>query len=303
MKFNRRWLPLNALRAFEATSQHLSFTLAAEQLGVTQSAVSRQVKSLEELLGIKLIERLPRELVLTSEGEMLVKKVTQGFDIFERTLRDIVEEGNRNIIHTSIATSFAHCRAPNLISGFTEQFPHIDLEIDATSNLVEIENSDYDLAIVFSKPRVTNQVMDLLWTEELTPLCSPQLLKEKGQQSIEEFIHNNVLLHVKTEDGRYHAWETWARHSGLNSIDTHSGLTFDASILAANYAIEGRGILIADKRLYQDDIDKGNLCMPSDQVCDSGFGYYLAMRQEDMASEDLQLFRNWVIDRCKLAND
>lgn len=294
MKFNRRWLPLNALRAFEATAKNLSFTIAAEQLGVTQSAMSRQVSRLEELLGIKLIERKPRELLLTEQGLKLQLAISDSFDLVERTLREIVEEDNRETLRISIANSFAHCAGPKLISGFMQQYPWIQLEIDSQGDLTDLNNTDYDMAIIFSKPKVTNLVMDLLWMEQLSPLCAPGLAPEP-EQSFKEFLQGKTLLHVKTDGGRYYAWDTWAKCTGLEAIDTHQGLTLDSSMLAVRYATEGQGVVVADRRLYQQEIEQQKLCVPTEQSCDSGYGYFMMLRQDDLSNERLQLFRNWVI--------
>ena len=297
MKFNRRWLPLNALRAFEATSKNLSFTAAAEQLGVTQSAVSRQVQRLEELVGIKLIERKRREISLTDQGQTLLARVSDSFDALERTLKEIVEEDNRETLRISIATSFAHCIGPHMVAGFAKQYPWIQLDIDSQGDLTGLNNTDYDIAIIFSKPMVTSHVMDLLWMEELTPLCAPKLLdKSEIPPDLKTFIGDETLLHVKTEPGRYYSWETWAKSAGYDALDTHRGLTFDTSILAVRYAVEGRGVVMADKQLYRSEIEAGHLCAPFEHQCENGFGYYMIFRQDDLTNERLQLFRNWVID-------
>lgn len=296
MKFNRRWLPLNALRAFEATSKNLSFTTAAEQLGVTQSAVSRQVQRLEALVGIKLIERKRREIRLTDQGQTLLARVSDSFDALERTLKEIVEEDNREVLRISIATSFAHCIGPHMVAGFARQYPWIQLDIDSQGDLSDLNNTDYDIAIIFSKPKVTSHVMDLLWMEELTPLCAPQLVDNAETPDFNAFIRNQMLLHVKTEPGRYYAWETWAKSAGFDPLDTHRGLTFDASILAVRYAVEGQGVVMADKQLYRREIEEGRLCAPFAQQCENGFGYYMIFRQDDLTNERLQLFRNWVIE-------
>lgn len=295
MKFNRRWLPLNALRAFEATAKHFSFTLAADELGVTQSAVSRQVGRLEDLLGVKLIERKPREISLTSQGKTLVQRITESFDAVERTLREVVEEDNRETLRMSIATSFAHCVGPQMVAGFVKQYPWIELEIDSQGDLGDLNNTDYDIAIIFSKPKITSQVMDLLWMEQLTPLCAPDLVPDPVVD-FKAFMKDKTFLHVKVDNGRYYAWETWAKAAGMDVLNTHHGIALDASMLAVRYAVEGQGVVMADKRLFCQEIEDGRLCAPIDVDCESGYGYYMIFRQDDLTNERLQLFRNWVIE-------
>ncbi|MEO0369449.1 MAG: LysR family transcriptional regulator [Pseudomonadota bacterium] len=299
IKFNRRWLPLNALRAFEATGTSLSFTVAAEKLGVTQSAVSRQVKRLEDLVGVELIERNPTNIRLTEAGKSLLYSVTDSYNLLERSLQSLLREGVRETVKLSIAPSFALYNGPALFAEFAEAFPWVNLEVDSRDIGHEFDEYPFDVAIVFSKPQITNNSMDLLWMESVAPLCSPTLLEsQKSGDDFDQvaFLDENPLLHVKTQAGQYHAWETWARSAGFDTLDTHTGLTFDKSSLAVRCAQQGQGLVVADHRLFQTEIDEGRLCMPFSHTCASGFGYYLVIKQDDLGNEGLHFIRNWIVE-------
>ena len=298
MSRDRNWLPLNALRAFEAVAQHLNFTKGAEALGVTQSAVSRQIQRLESLLNVTLFDRKAGgEIQLTDLGKELFEHTHRAMSILERSLRDVVEEDQREVLHVSIATSFAHCMVPEILAPFSKRNAWLKLDVDSSGEFLDIENTDYDLVICYTRPKITSYVMDLLWQEWITPVCSADLLGRKGSASIEEFLSSNTLIHTKTSMGKYYAWETWARSYQLDPALTHNGLTFDSSILAIKYALEGDGLAMVDKRLYDREINSGRLCAIADHSVESGFGYYLTMRNEDLDNERLQLFRSWIIEQ------
>lgn len=285
------------MRAFEATARTLSFTKAAKDLGVGQSAISRQVRRLEDLLGATLIHRRGREIRLSEPGSKLLARLSTGFDLIARTLQEIVEQQRHQTIRISIATSFAHCLGPGLVAGFLREHPSVHIDIDSRGAIESLENSDYDMVIVYARPHVSVHVMDLLWQERLTPLCRPDLVPEDGPIDVSGFLKGQTLLHTRTEAGRYHAWESWAKAADVDPMATHRGLSFDTSMLAVRYALQHEGIAMADRRLYEAEIKAGGLCAPIDRECRSEFGYYLVMRQEDLANEILREFRTWIVTR------
>ena len=304
MKFNRAWIPLNGLRAFESTARHLSFTKAAEELSVTQSAVSRQVQRLEELLGVKLLQRKNREIIMTPQGERLFSTASDSFDLLVRAMRDVVENDRQELLRICMAPSFAHTIGPKLVTGFASTYPTVRLEVDSRWSSSGIDTSDYDLCIVYSKPKITEHVMDLLWDEKVTPLCAPQLVEGVDVSDVEGFLRGNRLLHVRAEAGQFHTWETWARQFDMPLALVSRGVTFDTSILGVRCALEGGGVVMTDKRLYENEIQRGELVAPLQQQCHSGFGYHLLLRRDDLNNERIQQFRNWIVDQFKaVSND
>ncbi len=177
---DRKWLPLNALRAFEAAGQHLSFTAAANSLTVAQSAVSRHVIVLENFLGVALFERRPQQLVLTEAGKHILPVVTKSFDRIDQALGEVIKEKGRpkRVLKVALPTSFAYRLAVPILRDFRAEHPGIALEIVSKPTTGPEMDGDIDIAIVYTEPRVTDAIHDLLWMVRSTILCSPQLLEK-----------------------------------------------------------------------------------------------------------------------------
>jgi DNA-binding transcriptional LysR family regulator len=162
---DRKWLPLNALRAFEAAGQHLSFTAAANSLTVAQSAVSRHVIVLENFLGVALFERRPQQLALTEAGRHILPVVSKSFDRIDQALGEVIKEKGRpkRLLKVALPTSFAHRLAIPLLRDFRAENSGISLEIVSNPTAGPEVDGDIDIAVVYSEPRVTDAIHDLLW--------------------------------------------------------------------------------------------------------------------------------------------
>jgi len=196
---DRKWLPLNALRAFEAAGQHLSFTAAANSLTVAQSAVSRHVIVLENFLGVALFERRPQQLVLTEAGRHILPVVSKSFDRIDQALGEVIKEKGRpkRVLKVALPTSFAHRLAIPILRDFRSENAGISLEIVSKPTTGPDVDGDIDIAIVYSEPRVTDAIHDLLWMVRSTLLCSPKLLEGVDASDPARFIAANDLLHLK----------------------------------------------------------------------------------------------------------
>ena len=292
---DRRWLPLNALRAFEAVGQHLSFTAAANSLTVAQSAVSRHVIVLENFLGVPLFERRPGQLALTEAGRHILPAVSKSFDRIDQALGEVIKEKGRpkRDLRVALPTGFAHRLAVPMLRDFRAAHPGVTLEIVTASN-----DEDVDIAIVYSQPRVSEAVHDLLWTARSTILCSPSLMEGLESGDPAELIATRDLLHVASEDKpKYHLWRAFVHSIGRADLPVDRGVVFDQAPLAVQYAIAGQGVALADPLLFEDELTAGRLVRPFDLWLDEGFGYYLSTRPEDLSSEAVDLFRTWLIAR------
>lgn len=295
---DRKWLPLNALRAFEAAGKHLSFTAAANSLTVAQSAVSRHVIVLENFLGVPLFERRPQQLVLTEAGQHLLPVVTKSFDRIDQALSDIIKEGRspRRALKVSLPATFAHQLAVPILKDFRVEHPAITLDIE--SDMGHGADTEADVAVVYSEPAVTDTVLDLLWMERLTILCHPDVAKKADKQNPAALIEDNVLLHMKLENrSRHYQWDLFARGIGRPDFDVDRGLVFDTSRLVVQYALSGEGLALVDPLLFKNEIDSGSLVQPFDIQVDGGYGYYLSTHPEDLNDEAVALFRTWIIKR------
>ena len=294
---NRRWLPLNALRAFDAVGLRLSFTAGAEALNVSQSAVSRHIISLEELIGRKLFDRSGARLALTPEGEALLPVVTASFDRIEARMNSIcrADSSSRPIrIHVS-PSLLQHVVLP-MIRDFHAE--HADIKIDfSSSHVTGLPSNIIDMAIVFDRPHVDDRVTDLLWMVRVAPACSPQAAPQHKGKSLEAFLAENNLLHV-TLDGepRGLLWSLYARQMGI-TLDADRGTAFDTLSLAATYAMSADGIVLVDIDMFADELADGRLVTPYDAIVEDGFGYYLKLRSEDLSDPAISLFRSWLINR------
>ena len=296
---DRRWLPLNALRAFEGVAKHSSFTAAANALLISQSALSRHVIALEKLIGTQLFERKPHALVLTKAGQHLLPAVMKSFDRLEYALDDIRNDGSAALrtLRVQMPPSFAVHLAVPILRDFRRAAP--DVEIDLVSYYgVGPPPSDVDVAVVYSKPTVTDLVTDLLWPVHLSLLCHPNLAALHAGKSLAEFVEANELLHVRiSELPRHHLWTQFARHANLGAVNVERGLVFDNVMLAVQYALSGEGVALVDTYLYGDYIRDGRLVKPFDHSLDDGFGYYLITHPEALSDTAIALFRSWLIER------
>lgn len=295
---DRRWLPLNALRAFEAVGKNLSFTAGAQALHVTQSALSRHVASLEGLLECRLVERKPHGLVLTPAGAALLAVVTKSFDRLEDTMNEILREGTglARILRVHMPPSFLQHMALPLLRDFRREFPDIPVDV-SSSSVTGVPTRDLDIAVIYDRPRQGDAIRDLLWMVRVTPLCSPELARDSEGRGLAEFLARHELLHVRLdEQPRGCLWDAFAAQVGI-AIDTERGLAFDTASLAVQYALSGAGIVLADIRMFADQIASGQLVQPYDTVCEDGHGYYLTFHPEDVTEPGVALFRAWMIDR------
>ncbi len=217
VRIDRRWLPLNALRAFEAVARHGSFTGAANALLISQSALSRHVISIEKLIGVQLFERRPHALVLTKAGQHLLPAVTKAFDRLEYSLDEIHTSGASPLrtLRVQMPPSFAVQIAVPILRDFRHANP--DIEIDLVSPYgVGPPPQDVDVAVVYSRPAISEYVSDLLWPVRLSIVCHPDLAAKHAGKDLAAFIRDNELVHVRIADlPRHHLWSLLAQQHQL----------------------------------------------------------------------------------------
>jgi DNA-binding transcriptional LysR family regulator len=298
VRIDRRWLPLNALRAFEAVAKHGSFTGAANALLISQSALSRHVISLEKLIGVQLFERRPHALVLTKAGQHLLPAVAKSFDRLEYSLDEIKSSAAPTLrtLRVQMPPSFAVHLAVPILREFRRA--NREVEIDLVSPYgVGPPPSDVDVAVVYAKPTVTGSVSDLLWPVKLGILCHPDLAARHAGKDLATFIADNELIHVRIADlPRHYVWAQFVRQANLGPIPYERGLVFDTALLAVQYALSGEGLALVDLNLFRDDIEAGRLVRPFAETLDDGFGYYLMTDPEALSDTAIALFRSWLIE-------
>ena len=295
---DRRWLPLNALRAFEAVGRNLSFTAAAHALSVSQSAVSRHVIALEGLLGTPLFDRRPHAFALTDAGAALLPVVSRALDRIEQSMNAILHDGGSRVrsLRLQLPPTFAHLLAVPMLREFRASFPDLILDIDSV-NGIGIVARDVDAAVLYAKPHVSQHVASLLWMERLEPMCHPEVAGRMGDGDAARFLARAELLHVHLDgEPRHKLWQMLVRAAGL-AVDVERGLVFDTMALAAQYALSGEGVALLDRHLFAAELAAGRLVAPFEAVLEGGYGYYLAVHPEDLGDPAIAQFRSWMIQR------
>jgi LysR family glycine cleavage system transcriptional activator len=296
---DRRWLPLNALRAFEGVAKHGSFTAAANALLISQSALSRHVIALERLTGVQLFERRPHALTLTQAGQHLLPAVVKSFDRLEYALDDIRNEGApvKRTLRVQMPPTFAVELAAPILRDFRRATTEVDVDL-ITPYGVGPPLGDVDVAVVFSRPTVSDLVTDLLWPVRLSILCHPDIAAAHRGKDLAAFIAANELIHMRIADRpRHETWSQFVRVQGLGSLDVERGLVFDTELLTVQYALGGQGIALVDTTLFAEEIRLGRLVKPFDATFDAGYGYYLITEPEGLSDTAIALFRSWLIER------
>jgi DNA-binding transcriptional LysR family regulator len=294
-KIDRRWLPLNALRAFEAVGKQLSFTGGAATLSVSQSAMSRHVSALEDLLGEQLFERDTSGLTLTSAGQELLAVVSKSFERIEQTMNLIRDEtGPARAMRLHVPPSFLQQLFMPMLGEFRRDHPEIRIDI-CSANVTGLPPTEVDMAIVYDRPNIDDWVTDLLWMVRVEPLCSPQTAHAAVGQSMQHFLAGQELLHLKLDNQpRDLLWSDFLRRQG-GHFPANGGLAFDTSVALAKYAMESGGVMLGDVDMFASEIARGQLVAPYDAVIEDGYGYYLKLRADDLGDPAIAAFRSWLI--------
>jgi DNA-binding transcriptional LysR family regulator len=295
----RRWLPLNALRAFEAVAKHGSFTAAAHALQISQSALSRHVMAVETLIGVQLFERRPHSLNLTKAGDHLLPAVVKSLDGLELALNSVRRQDTATLrtLRVQMPPSFATYVAVPILRDFPRASAEVEIDVVSPYG-VGPPLADVDIAVVYSQPMVTDLVTDLLWPVRLSVLCHPQLRARHEGADLAAFIGANEIIHVRINDlPRHHLWTQFVRHVGLGALNVERGLVFDTAMLAVQYALSGEGVVLVDTNLFGEHVRSGRLVKPFDVVFDEGYGYYLLTHPEGLSDAAIAMFRSWLIER------
>ena len=244
---------LNGLRAFEAAARHMSFTAAAAELNVTQTAISHLIRRLETEIGVQLFNRQNRGLALTAEGRDYLPGVRTAFqDLRLATDRLLRKDDGRVLTVSTLASLAAKWLLPRLAS-FQEQHKDIDVRITTSSDLVEFRRDEIDAAIRYGRGQWAGLHADWLMADELFPVCSPALIEgNNGLRKPEDLAHQ-TLLH--TSGGFSDDWRQWLTAAGLPSrISAQPGQTFDLVLVTVQAAIDGLGVAIGRTSYVETDV-------------------------------------------------
>lgn len=284
---------LNGLRAFEAAARHLSFTRAAQELNVTQTAISHQISRLEAELGIRLFVRQARALTLTPEARDYLPGVRAAFQDLRRATERLLRKDDDRVLTVSTLTSFAAKWLMPRLSQFQQDNPSIDVRVTTSTALVDFSRDTVDAAIRHGRGHWAGLRADWLMAEDIFPVCSPSLLNGKRPLKRPEDLAHHTLLH--TSDGFEEDWRVWLTAAGLpTDISQLPGLTFDLSFMTVQAAIDGMGVAIGRTAFVEADIAKGRLIAPFQMSLPADAGFYLVAPEAKANSPKIAAFRKWL---------
>lgn len=287
---SRAQLPLNALRAFEASARHLSFTRAAIELCVTQAAVSHQVKGLEARLGAALFRRLPRGLALTDEGLALLPSVRDSFD----KLGDVLArfEGGRvlEVLSVGVVGTFAVGWLLPRLSAFQEAHPFIDLRIFTNNNRTDLAGEGLDCAVRFGDGAWHGTEAAPLFAAPMSPLCSPTLAERLASPS--DLLGETLLRSYRAAD-----WPDWFAAAGLSPPPIR-GPVFDSSWVMVEAALQGVGVALAPPMMFERHLQEGRLVRPFETQVGAG-RYWLTWLKSKAPTPALRAFQTWLSGLCE----
>lgn len=283
---SRSNLPLNALRAFEASARHRSFTRAAQELFVTQAAISHQVKGLEDRLGVKLFHRGPRGLMLTDEGVALLPALSESFDRIGRLLERFQDGRLREVLTVSAVGTFAIGWLLPRLKTFREAHPYVDLRLLTNNNRVDLATEGLEAAILFGSGAWPGAEAAPLLAAPLSPLAPPEIAARLHHPA--DLARQTLLRSYRVQD-----WPAWFAAAGLDEAPDARGPVFDASLTMVQAALAGEGVALAPPIMFARELAEGRLVQPFDVAVETG-AYFLLTPQAKADSPALAAFRLWL---------
>ncbi len=292
----RKLPPLTSLRAFDAAARTLSFRKAAQELHVTPTAVSHQIRALEEWLGVRLFERTTRSVRLTDAGALYLPAVHTAFDGLELATERIARGPTDNTLTISTTTSFITKWLIPRLGSFQAAYPDIDVRITTSAELVDFRTSDIDMGVRFGRGKWPDVVSHRLRAEHLFPVCSPKLLRGAHPLRSPEDLQKHTFLHVSPQ---HEEWQMWLTAAGHPELKPAREVTFDEFVTALQAAIDGLGVTIGYTNLASGDLEAGRLVAPFDISVPGDFAYYIVYAESASPKSGpratVVAFRDWLL--------
>jgi LysR family transcriptional regulator, glycine cleavage system transcriptional activator len=289
--------PLNSLRVFEAVARHLSFSDAADELGVSTPAVSHQVRHLEDHLGILLFHRSNRTIALTPAGAILFPEIHEALV----RLRNATTQLRRREVTTSLTIgvppSFAAKWLIPRLPRLRDHCPEIEIRIACSSQLIDFGTQNVDVAIRYGQGKYPGLHADPLMTTEFFPVCSPALAGGSPGLLVPNDLRHFVLLHdeIPAKLPTLPSWKTWLDTAGARLVDSAAGPRFDTSFLTLELAVAGKGVALALSTLAADDLAEGRLVRPFACGLPSEFSFFLVCPPTSLCQPNVRAFRAWLL--------
>ncbi|WP_415889715.1 DNA-binding transcriptional regulator DsdC [Neptuniibacter sp. SY11_33] len=291
------------LQCFSSAAKHLSFTLAADELNLTQGAISQRIRKLEEQLGFALFLRYNRRLQLTAEGERLLIQTNNSLTELNNLIRDIHTQGLAGELSLSVPPSFASQWLLEKLADFSQLYPQIFIRMETHSRLIDFYAEQIDLAIYYGQGEYPGLVSWPLMDEQLIPVCTSDFAEKHDLWDRPEKLNDCHLLHdaqAWPEAGPYSEWSYWADQQAL-SLDLKQGHCFDKSEHAVNTAKSGLGVAIGRKQLIEKALNSGELINPLRELqpIQSQQGYFLVTHEDRKEQPIIRAFREWILEKIQ----
>jgi LysR family glycine cleavage system transcriptional activator len=296
--------PLNWLRAFEATARHMSFLKASDELGVTPSALSHQVRQLEDRLGVKLFERLNRAIRLTETGERIFPALRDGFDRLADAMDRVRPPSPDDLLVVTSGPAFAaKWLAPRLYR-FVDENPDLEIRIAASLKLQDFATDGIDVGIRFGVGSYPGLIAERVIDEAVLPLCSPSLAREAQLKDPRDLakvplLHDDSIAELPQSVG----WRDWLNAAGAYTVSANRGLHFSHADHGLDAAIEGAGVVLGRRSLSHGDLRTGRLVAPFDlEIPLRDLAFWLVYPPDQAERPKVRAFRDWLfaeIDRDK----
>ncbi|WP_181706029.1 LysR family transcriptional regulator [Chthonobacter rhizosphaerae] len=290
----RRHLPLNALRAFEASARHLSFTRAAIELCVTQAAVSQQVKQLEARLNVVLFRRLPRGLMITAEGEALLPVLRDSFDRMADMLERFEGGHVREVLSVGAVGTFAVGWLVPRLPRFQERHPYVDLRLSTNNNRVDMAAEGLDLAVRFGDGAWHGTEAGHLFEAPLSPLATPEIAERLREPR--DLLGETLLRSYRADE-----WTCWFEAAGIDAPAPHAkGYVFDSSLAMMEAALQGLGVALSPPLMFQRHLRAGLVVQPF-LVGTAVGSYWLTRLKSRPETGAMAAFRIWLAEEAATA--
>lgn len=306
------------LRAFEAVARHLNFRAAAEELSLTQSAVSRQIQSLEDEVGSVLFLRHTRSVELTSSGTILLRAAGSALERIDAAVRQIRQSAGRRSVAITTWASFASMWLIPRLEAFQREHPDIDIRIDATDAAVDLSTADVDLALRYAVPQAVPPHSARLFGEQLTPVASPWLLKTHRIARLDDLAKVTLIEASDAHRTRHLEWLTWQRW--LDHFSTTGGtrassraktkltpkrwLYFNYAHQIVQAALTGQGVALARLPLVAESLANGDLIEPLPQMrIDSPLVYWLVVTPRSAQRPEVKAFCDWLLKQAAITRE
>src|SRR5579864_8903779 len=288
MRPNDHLPPLGALRAFEAAARHRSFSKAAEELFVTPAAISHQIHALEQDLGVRLFHRLSRSVELTASARVLLPGLSEAFSGIESSVRRLRAHNDTGTLTVTASPSFAAKWLVLRLHRFQERCAEVDVRISATDEVVDLTKGDFDIAIRYGTGHYPGLEVEKLFTNEVFPACSPQLLAAGPPLRTPDDLRHHALIHDQAveRDPLVPTWPMWLKAAGVKDLTATAGLSFNNMSLALDAAIAAA------------DIAAGRLVRLFSLALPDQFAYYIVTAPGTLERPKVRAFRNWLRDEA-----